>query len=60
MLRSLLSTLIVRISKYTFIFIMQQMASLGRIVFIRGGGVEIMDYWRAIIKADMRPHTKYH
>ena len=56
--RSPLNTLIARIGKYTFLFAVQQMVRLSNIVFIRGGGMDTVDYRRAIINADMRLHTK--
>ena len=56
--RSLLNTLIAHIGKDTFLFTMQQMMSLGNIVFIRGGGVDTVDYRRAIVNADMRLHMR--
>ena len=37
---------------------MQQMMSLGNIVFIRGGGVHTVNDRRAIINADMRLHAE--
>ena len=58
MFRSLLNTLIARIGKDTFLFAVQQMMSLGNIMFICGGGMDTVDYRRAIINADMRLHTK--
>ena len=56
--RSFLNTLIARIRKHTFLFTMQQMMSLSNIVFIRGGGMDTVDYRRAIINANVRLHAK--
>ena len=45
-----MSPLIARIGKDTFLFAVQQMVCLGNIVFIRGGGMDAVDYRRAIIR----------
>ena len=58
--RSLLNTLVARIGKDTFLFAVQQMVCLGNIVFIRGSGMDTVDYRRAIINADMRLHAEDH
>ena len=58
MFRSLLNALIASIRKDTFLEPMEQMMRLSDIVFIRGGGMDTVDYRRAIINADMRLHTK--
>ena len=47
--RSLLKTLIARIGKDTFLFAVQQVVRLGNIMFICCGGVDTVDYRRAII-----------
>ena len=56
--RSLINTLIARIGKDTFLFAVQQVVRLGNIMFICGGGMDTVDYRRAVINADMRLHTK--
>ena len=56
--RSLLNALVACIRKHTFLFTVQKVVRLGNIMFIRGGGMDTVDYRRAIINADMRLHTK--
>ena len=57
MFRSLLNALVACIRKHTFLFTVQKVVRLGNIVFICGGGVNTVDYRRAIINANVRLHT---